>query len=107
MRVSFLISANAFMRLGAAALDRGWKSDPEYADRMVQRYLSFKAGSDPVREKLPCQLDYQALATLAAMSGEFAAGSPEEIAAAIGRFFGERPRHLEVAGAEYAAGVTG
>jgi hypothetical protein len=97
MRVSFLISANAYNRLHAAARDRGWQSDPDYADRTVQRFYS--------REPR-CGLDYQTLVDLAAMSGDFASTTVEEAAAMIGRFFGEPPQRLEIDGAEYAIDPT-
>jgi hypothetical protein len=94
MQVAFLISAHAFQRLHAAAHDRGWRSDPDYAERTVQRFAARG------------ELDIDALAQLAAMSGDFAAADAAEAAAQIGRFFGERPRRLEIAGAEYAVDVT-
>ena len=94
MKVSFLISASAFNRLQAAALARGWASDPEYADRTVQRFLV----------RAPASLARDALCSLAAMSGEFQVGDIQDITCAIGRFFGEGPRRLEIAGAEYTVG---
>lgn len=98
MRVSFLISANAYNRLHhAAARDRGWRSDPEYAERTVQRFYARPPGPG---------LDYRTLAELAAMSGDFASANVEEAAALIGRFFGEAPQRLEIDGAEYAVDLT-
>lgn len=96
MKVSFLISAGAFVRLGVAALERGWRSDPDYALRTVQRALD---AVDPVD-------DLEALERLAAMCAEFEETRPEAIACTIGRFFGERPPRLEVGGVEYALGRT-
>ncbi len=91
MKVSFLISASAFVRLQAAAFARGWASDPEYADRTVQRFLA----------AAPARRSHDGLADLAAMSGEFQASGIEDIVCTIGRFFGEGPRRLEIGGAEY------
>jgi len=92
MKVSFLISATAFLRLRSAADERGWRSDPDYAERTVRRLLDGAA----------YELDGQAAASLAAMCGEFQPGHPEEVVRSIGRFFGERPPRLEVGGVEYA-----
>jgi len=94
MKVSFLISATAFLRLRSAASERGWRSDPDYAERTVRRYL----------EGATHELDGESVANLAAMCGEFQSGRPEEIVRSIGRFFGERPPRLEVEGVEYATG---
>jgi hypothetical protein len=91
MKASFLISAPAFSRLGPAAVDRGWRSDPEYARRTVERVLA-RAPAAPADE---LEIGGRRLADLAAMSGEFAAGSVDEIAVAIARFFGERPSCVE------------
>jgi len=105
MRVSFLVSADAYNRLLAAALERGWASDPGYADRTAQRF--FRTGGPTDSAHAPHRdLDYQGLAALAAMTGDFAAASLEDVAAAISRFFGECPRRLEVDGAEYAVDFT-
>ena len=92
MKVSFLISATAFMRLRSAAGERGWRSDPDYAERTVRRLLEGAAYA----------LDRHAVASLAAMCGEFQPSSPEEVVRSIGQFFGERPPRLEVEGVEYA-----
>jgi hypothetical protein len=94
MKASFLISAPAFKRLAPAATERGWLSDPDYARRTVDRVLA--------RGPAEATLDGRPLAELAAMSGEFAAGSAEEIVRAVARFFGERPPRIEVGGVEYA-----
>jgi hypothetical protein len=94
MKVSFLISATAFLRLRSAADERGWQSDPDYAERTVRRLLEGAAG----------ELDGQTVESLAAMCGEFQPGEPEEVVRSIGQFFGERPARLEVEGVEYAVG---
>jgi hypothetical protein len=98
MRASFLISVPAYSRLAPAASERGWRSDPDYARRTVERLLG-RPG--PRRE-----LDGRPLADLAAMSGEFTAAAPDEVVRAIARFFGERPPRVEVEGIEYAVGPT-
>jgi hypothetical protein len=95
MKVSFLISAAAFLRLGPAASERGWRSDPDYADRTVRRVLE----ASPDRE-----LDGRPVASLAAMRGEFHGSSLDEVVGAIGRFFGEPPPRVEIEGVEYAVG---
>jgi hypothetical protein len=95
MKVSFLISAGAFVRLGLAATERGWKSDPEYALRTVERAL---AAIDPDR-------DLAALEHLAAMCAEFEETRPAEAVRRIAGFFGEQPRRVEVSGAENAPGA--
>ncbi len=94
MRVSFLISAAAFLRLGYAAMERGWQSDPEYAFATVERALSC---IDPER-------DLGILEQLAAMCAEFEEVRPEAVARAIGRFFGERPHRLRIGATEYVVG---
>src|SRR4249920_1286271 len=99
MKVSFLISATAFLRLGSAARERGWRSDPDYAERTVQRVL----GGGTARTAA-CELDGHPVTSLAAMCGEFQLEHPEDIVRSIGRFFGERPPRLEVEGVEYAVG---
>lgn len=96
MEASFLISAPALRRLAPAAGERGWRSDPGYAERTVARLLD--AGADAPT------LDGRSLAELAAMRGEFAAAGVEEIVRTIARFFGERPPRVEVGGVEYAVG---
>jgi hypothetical protein len=101
MKVSFLISANAFLRLSCAAMARGWGSDPEYAQRTVERLL---AGDG--RNATDTELDVETLSNLAAMRGEFEASSLDEIVRAIAGFFSERPRRVEVEGVEYAVGRT-
>ncbi len=68
MKASFLISAPAYSRLAPAASERGWRSDPDYARRTVDRLLR---SSGPRHE-----LDGRPLADLAAMSGEFGAAAP-------------------------------
>ena len=45
------------------------------------------------------------LEDLAAMSGEFATDTVEEVITAIARFFGERPPCVEAGGVEYAVGA--
>lgn len=95
MKVSFLISAGAFVRLGMAAMERGWESDPEYAVRTVQRALD---AADPDR-------DLGVLEHLAAMCAEFEETHPDAVARRIAAFFGERPPCLEVGGVEYALGA--
>ena len=94
MKVSFLISATAFLRLRSAADERGWQSDPDYAERTVRRYL----------EGAAYELDGESVSNLAAMCGEFQPGEPEAVVRSIGQFFGERPTRLEVEGVEYAIG---
>lgn len=96
MKVSFLISAGAFVRLGLAAMERGWKSDPDYALRTVQRALD---AVDPER-------DLGALEQLAAMCAELEDACPEDAVRRIAAFFGERPRRIEIGGIEYAPGAT-
>ena len=39
MKASFLISAPAYSRLAPAASERGWRSDPDYARRTVDRLI--------------------------------------------------------------------
>ncbi len=94
MRVSFLISAGAFLRLGYAAMERGWRSDPEYAFATVQRALAC----------LDSDRDLGVLDQLAAMCAEFEEIGPEAVARAIGRFFGERPHRLRIGATEYVVG---
>jgi hypothetical protein len=96
MQASFLISAPAFLRLAPAAGERGWRSDPGYAERTVARLLGDAPG--------PCEVDGRSLADLAAMRGEFQAASVDDVVRAIARFFGERPPRVEVGGIEYAVG---
>jgi len=98
MRARFLISAPAFARLGPAAGDRGWRSDPEFAERTVAR-LAARADARP-------EIGGRRLEELAAMSGEFADESVEEVIAAIARFFGERPPCVEAEGLGYAVVAT-
>jgi hypothetical protein len=98
MKASFLISAPAFNRLASAASERGWRSDPDYARRTVERVLSDRASR--------ADLDGRPLVDLAAMSGEFPAASADEVARTVARFFGERPPRIELAGVEYAVGAT-
>ena len=98
MRARFLISAPAFSRLGPAAGDRGWQSDPEYAARTVERVIA-RAGAAG-------EIGGRRLEELAAMSGEFAAETVEEVIAAIARFFGERPSCVEAEGLDYAVVAT-
>jgi hypothetical protein len=98
MRASFLISAPAFARLGPAAGDRGWRSDPEYAARTVERIVA--------RPGAAREIGGRRLEDLAAMSGEFPAESVEEVIAAIARFFGERPPCVEAEGLGYAVVAT-
>jgi hypothetical protein len=98
MRARFLISAPAYSRLGrAAVVDRGWRSDPEYAERTVERVIA-QVPAGGARE-----IGGRRLEDLAAMSGEFAADTVEEVVAAIARFFGERPSCVEADGLGYAA----
>ena len=98
MRASFLISVPAYSRLAPAASERGWRSDPDYARRTVERLLGHPG---PRRD-----LDGRPLADLAAMSGEFAAAARGAVVSAIARFFGERLPRVEVEGTEYAVGPT-
>jgi hypothetical protein len=95
MKASFLIGAPAYSRLAPAASERGWRSDPDYARRIVQRLLEHSGTRD---------LDGRPLAELAALSGEFPGVCPDEVVRTIARFFGERPPRVEVAGIEYAVG---
>ena len=96
MKASFLISAPAYSRLAPAASERGWRSDPDYAQRTIERLL---AGARR-------DLDGRPVAELAAMSGEFEASALDEIVRAIARFFGERPPRVEVEGIEYSVGAA-
>ena len=98
MKASFLIGAPAYSRLAPAASERGWRSDPDYAQRTVERLL---AGPGSRRE-----LDGRPVAELAAMSGEFDVSALDEIVRAVARFFGERPPRVEVEGVEYAIGAA-
>ena len=98
MKARFLISAPAFTRLGPAACDRGWQSDPEYAARTAERFVA--------RTGAPRVIGGRRLEELAAMSGEFAADNVEEVIAAIARFFGERPPCVEAEGLGYAVVAT-
>jgi hypothetical protein len=93
MRVSFLISASAFLRLGFAAGERGWRSDPDYACRVVER---------AVREGGELSM----LANLAAMCAEFEPAEPVEVVRAIGSFFGEKPACIEIGGRDFSVGPT-
>jgi hypothetical protein len=93
MKVSFLISAAAFLRLGFAASERGWHSDPDYAARVVER---------AVREGGEVSM----LGNLAAMCAEFDRADPIEVVRAIGSFFGERPACIEIGGRDYRIGAT-
>jgi hypothetical protein len=97
MRARFLISVPAFSRLAPAAGDRGWRSDPEYAERTVERIA--RAGA-------PREIGGRRVEDLAAMSGEFAEDTVEEVIAAIARFFGERPPCVEAEGPGYAVVAT-
>ena len=99
MQARFLISAPAFSRLGPAAGDRGWRSDPDYAQRTVERVIARSPGGGR-------EIGGRRLEDLAAMSGEFSAASIEEVIATIARFFGERPPRVEADGVEYAVGAT-
>jgi hypothetical protein len=99
MKVSFLISVPAFHRLGSAAGERGWRSDPEYAQRIVEQVL--ERGPAAARE-----IEGRQLGELAAMSGEFESSALDDIVRNIGRFFGERPPRVAVQGVEYAVGPT-
>jgi hypothetical protein len=96
MKASFLIGAPAYARLAPAASERGWRSDPEYARRTVERLLD-----SPGAQR---DLDGRPIAELAALTGEFAAAAPGDVVRAIARFFGERPARIEIAGVEYAVG---
>src|SRR5262245_13090673 len=97
-KASFLISAPAFSRLGPAAGDRGWRSDPEYAQRTVERLIA-RVPAGGARE-----IGGRRLEDLAAMSGEFTADTIEEVIAAIARFFRERPSCVEAEGVDHGPG---
>jgi hypothetical protein len=101
MKAKFLISAPAFQRLGQAASDRGWCSDPEYARSTVERVIARSPATGGARE-----IGGRRLEDLAAMSGEFPADTVEEVVAAIARFFGERPPYVEAEGFGCAAVAT-
>jgi hypothetical protein len=101
MKARFLISAPAFSRLGPAASDHGWRSDPEYARRTVERIIARTGAAGGPRE-----IGGRPLEELAAMSGEFPAQSLEEVIGAIARFFGERPPCVEAEGLGYAVVAT-
>ena len=101
MKARFLISAPAFSRLGPAAGDRGWRSDPEYAQRTVERVIARGSAAGGTRE-----IGGRPLEELAAMSGEFPADSLEEVIAAVARFFGERPPYVEAEGLGCAVAAT-
>lgn len=100
MKARFLISAPAFSRLGPAAGDRGWRSDPDYALRTVEHVIA-REPAGGAREIGGCRLE-----DLAAMSGEFPASTVEEVIAAIARFFGEQPPRVEAEGLHYAVEAT-
>jgi hypothetical protein len=93
MRVSFLISAEALGRLGFAASERGWRSDPDYAARVVARTALGGGGL-----AMPDHL--------AAMCADFDLVDPVEVVRAIGAFFSERPACVEIAGQDYRVGAT-
>jgi hypothetical protein len=93
MRVNFLISAAAFLRLGFAAGERGWRSDPDYAERIVQRTVA-EGG------------EVSMLANLAAMCADFELADPIEVVRAIGSFFGEKPASIEIGGQDFRVGAT-
>lgn len=93
MRVSFLISAAAYLRLGIAAGERGWQSDPDYACRVVERAVS--EGTE-----------LSVLENLAAMCADFDRADPIEVVRAIGSFFGEKPACIEIGGRDYSVGTT-
>ena len=101
MKARFLISVPAFSRLGPAASDRGWQSDPDYAQRTVERVIARAGAAGGMPE-----IGGRPLEELAAMSGEFPADSLEEVIAAIARFFGERPPCVEAEGQGYAVVAT-
>jgi hypothetical protein len=96
MKASFLIGVPAYGRLAPAASERGWRSDPGYAQRTIERLLRH---AGPRHE-----LDGRPLAELAALGGEVAAAAPDEVVHAIARYFGERPPRVEIDGVEYAVG---
>ena len=93
MRVSFVISAAAFLRLGFAARERGWQSDPDYALRVVER---------TVREGGEVSM----LENLAAMCADFELADPIEVVRAIGSFFGEKPACIEIGRRDFSVGPT-
>jgi hypothetical protein len=67
--------------------------------RTVERVIARRsAGGAP-------EIGGRRLEDLAAMSGEFAADTVEEVVTAIARFFGERPSCVEAEGVEYAVGA--
>jgi hypothetical protein len=106
MRVRFLISADAFERLEAAALDRGWESDPEYSRQLAERFFALNPDFDPaspfaLQPRTRYMLDYYELMQLAAMSGEFETNRIEDVVKTLRRFFGEWPRRLEINDTEY------
>lgn len=100
MKAKFLISTPAYSRLGHAAGDRGWRSDPDYAVRTVEQVLARSpAGA-------ACEIGGRRIEDLAALSGEFPGASLEEVIAAITRFFGEPPRCVEAERLGYAVVAT-
>ncbi|MCC6609736.1 MAG: hypothetical protein IT515_08715 [Burkholderiales bacterium] len=106
MKVCFLIGADAFGRLEAPALDRGWRSDPEYARRLAERFFALNPDFDPaspfaLQARTRYTLDYYELIQLAAMSGEFETDKVEDVVKTLRRFFGEWPRRLEIDGTDY------
>lgn len=106
MKVRFLISADAFERLAAPAANRGWVSDPAYAQRLAERFFALNPDFDsskPFALQAPTRytLDYYELIQLAALCGEFETGSIEDVVKTLRRFFGEWPRRLEINDTEY------
>jgi len=106
MKVRFLISADAFERLEAPAADRGWASDPEYAQRLAERFFALNPDFDPasplaLQVRTRYTLDYHELMQLAAMSGEFETDKIEDVVKTLRRFFGEWPRRLEINDTDY------
>lgn len=106
MKVCFLISADAFERLEAPAADRGWVSDPAYAQRLAERFFALNPDFDPAKPfalqaRPRYALDYYELVQLAAMSGEFETEKIEDVVKTLRRFFGEWPRRLEINDTDY------
>ena len=75
------------------------RATPSALERTVERVIA-RVPTGAARE-----IGGRRLEDLAAMCGEFAADTVEEVIIAIARFFGERPPREEARGVEYAVGA--